>query len=192
MNYSTITTTVPVTATTNSTDINTPTPNTTTVNSHNKNSQLNLNPKQSIKESNTDIISIHKKRGRKKKEAVDMEAQAAIAATKLARKRTAYSVFAHQERVFLEGLKIENMQKGLGKFLSYRWKGMDANEKLLYESIAADSSQITKTTKSNKTNTKMINITNIAGNGKVKDESKNRDDYNSNHLVKMCTTTHYV
>lgn len=94
---------------------------------------------EGLKQTNINLISIHRKRGRKKKEIVDNEAQAAIVATKLARKRTAYSVFAHQERTYLEGLKIENMQKGLGKYLSHRWKVMDASEKQLYEAIAIES-----------------------------------------------------
>lgn len=85
------------------------------------------------------LLPGQKKRGRKKKELVDNEAQAEIAATKLARKRTAYSIFAHQERNFFADLKFENMQKGLGKYLSRRWKVMDANERQLYEAIAMES-----------------------------------------------------
>lgn len=64
----------------------------------------------------------------------------------MARKRTAYSVYAHQERTFLEGLKYDNMQKNLGKFLSQRWRVMDQDERQLYEAIAAESGKSKKPT----------------------------------------------
>ena len=80
-----------------------------------------------------------KKRGRKKKDSVDCQAEAALVATRLARKRSAYSVFAHQERKFLEGLQFENMQKSLGKYVSQRWWAMDPREMELYNALAAES-----------------------------------------------------
>lgn len=87
----------------------------------------------------TAMFQVQKKRGRRKKAAVDCDAEAALVATRLARKRTAYSVFAHEERIFLDGLKFDNMQKGLGRYLSHRWKMMDNREKQTYEAIAAES-----------------------------------------------------
>jgi hypothetical protein len=79
-----------------------------------------------------------KRRGRKRKDR-DLEGEAALAATRLARKRSAYSVFAHQERKFLEGLQFNNMQKTLGKYVSQRWWTMDPREMELYNALAAES-----------------------------------------------------
>lgn len=80
-----------------------------------------------------------KKRGRKRKDMTTSDAETALAATRLARKRSSYSVFAHQERRFLNGLQFDNMQKSLGRYLSQRWQTMDPREKELYDALAAQS-----------------------------------------------------
>ena len=52
-----------------------------------------------------------------------------------ARKPTAYSLFANQERKFVIKLNSKELQKHMGKYFSMRWKTMDFEEKQLYEML---------------------------------------------------------
>lgn len=73
------------------------------------------------------------KRGRK---ADPLKSGALKNATSIQRPRTAYSLFAHQEKDFLSGLKCSNLQRLMGQYLGTRWKSMHQDEKNMYDLLA--------------------------------------------------------
>lgn len=65
-------------------------------------------------------------------------------ASSLQRQRTSYSIFAHQEKDFLAGLKCPDLQRRMGKYLGSRWKNMPAAEKRMYDLLEASGATINK------------------------------------------------
>ena len=64
-------------------------------------------------------------------------AQSAVASAVLpARRLTAYSIFANQERNFVLKLQSKELQKHMGRYFSMRWKTMEPEERELYEMLA--------------------------------------------------------
>ncbi|CAE7637090.1 unnamed protein product [Symbiodinium microadriaticum] len=82
-----------------------------------------------------------KKRGRKKKLDFNGLENQEQDRPIVKRPRTAYSLFAHQERGFLSGIKCGDMQRAMGRYLGQRWKSMDVDERRLYEALSASGAQ---------------------------------------------------
>ena len=66
------------------------------------------------------------------------------ASTTDARQRTAYSLFANQEREYVVRLDCPEIRRQMGKYFSHRWRTMDPEEKRLYVLLEQSGATVSK------------------------------------------------